>query len=147
MNPAPIFWTRKCKIKDIYHLKGGHIKMTLDDGRSSIIAVKWNETTKLKKDDLIDIAFYIEINRWKKTNKLQLNIIDMNIHKEIVELKLHNRFYKCQLTDKKEILITNTKGESISSDFSKNTENIDNNESDFAKKILSFAEIALGKAA
>ena len=147
MNPAPIFWTRKCKIIDIYYLNGGHIKMTLDDGSSSIIAVKWNETLKLNKNDLIDIAFYIEINRWKKTNKIQLNIVDMKIHKKIVELKLHNRFYKCQLTDKNEILITNTKGESISSDFSKNTENIDNNESDFAKKILSFAEIALGKAA
>jgi single-stranded-DNA-specific exonuclease len=147
MNPAPIFWTRKCKIIDIYHLNGGHIKMTLDDGSSSIIAVKWNETANLKINDLIDIAFYIEMNRWKKANTIQLNIVDMKIHKKIVELKLHNRFYKCQLIDKKEILITNTKGESISSDFSKNTENIDNNESDFAKKILSFAEIALGKAA
>ncbi|WP_413390481.1 single-stranded-DNA-specific exonuclease RecJ [Prochlorococcus marinus] len=147
MNPSPIFWTRKCKIIDIYYLNGGHIKMTLDDGSSSIIAVKWNETTKLKKNDLIDIAFYIEMNRWKKSNRIQLNIVDMKIHKKIVELKLHNRFYKCQLTDKKEILITNTKGESISSNFSKNTENMDNNESDFAKKILSFAEIALGKAA
>ena len=121
--------------------------MTLNDGSSSIIAVKWNETTQLKKNDLIDIAFYIEMNRWKKANNIQLNIVDMKIHKKIVELKLHNQFYKCQLTDKKEILITNTKGESISSDFSKNTENIDNYESDFAKKILSFAEIALGKAA
>ena len=147
MNHAPIFWTRKCKIIDIYHLNGGHIKMTLDDGSSSIIAVKWNETAKLKKNDFIDIAFYIEMNRWKKANRIQLNIVDMKIHKKIVELKLHNRFYKCQLTDKKEILITNTKGESISSDFTKNFENIDNIESDFAKKILSFAEIALGKAA
>ena len=46
MNPAPIFWTRKCKIIDIYNLNGGHLKMTLDDGSSSIIAVKWNETAK-----------------------------------------------------------------------------------------------------
>ena len=73
-------------------------------------------------------------------------ILTKKIKTKKKKLKLHNRFYKCQLTDKKEILITNTKGESISSDFSKNTENIDKNELDFAKKFLSFAEIALGKA-
>ena len=146
-NPAPIFWTRKCRILDVYKLKGNHLKMTLDDGTGYINAIKWNISKEFQINDLIDIAFYIEMNRWKKTKKMQLNIVDMKIHKKIIELQLHNRFYKCQLTDKKEILITNTKGESISSDFSKNTENIDNNESDFAKKILSFAEIALGKAA
>ena len=34
-------------------------------------------TFKIKKNDLIDIAFYIEMNRWKKANKIQLNIIDI----------------------------------------------------------------------
>ena len=89
MNPAPIFWTRKCKIIDIYHLNGGHIKMTLDDGSSSIIAVKWNETARLKKNDLIDIAFYIEMNRWKNREKLQLNKFSMGMsadYKEAINL-------------------------------------------------------------
>ena len=42
------------------------------------------------------------------------------------------------------MLIYNEKGKSISSDFSKNSDNIDKNQADFAKKILTFAEIALG---
>tara|TARA_B100001250_G_scaffold236732_2_gene203332 strand:- start:3375 stop:5264 length:1890 start_codon:yes stop_codon:yes gene_type:complete len=146
-NPPPIFWTRKCKILEIYKLKGDHIKMILNDGTSSIEAIKWNGSIQLKQYDLIDIAFYIEINRWKKSNKFQLNIIDIKRHKSIVELKLHNRIYKCQLNDNKDILITNAKGQCISSDLSKSSENLNTKQITFAKKILSYAEIALGKAA
>ena len=147
MNPSPIFWTRKCKISNIYKLKGGHIKMTLDDSTSSINAIKWNENRNLKNNDLIDIAFNIEMNRWKKTNTLQLNILDIKNYTNIIELRLHNRIYKCQLTETRQILITNTKGQCISSDFCINSKNIDEKQSDFVKKILAFAEIALGKAA
>ena len=146
MNPAPIFWTRKCKILHIYKLNGAHIKMTLDDGSSSINAIKWNENANLKRNDLIDIAFTIEMNKWKKTNNLQLNIIDMKFHTNVVELKLHDRIYKCQLTDNMDILITNKKGQCISSDFSICSSNMDKKKADFAKKILKFAEIALGKS-
>ncbi len=147
MNPAPIFWTRKCKILQIYKLNGGHIKMILDDGTSSINAIKWNETINLKTNDLIDIAFHIELNRWKKIDQLQLNILDIKKHNTIIEMKLHNRIYKCQLNNKMEILITNTNGQCISSDLSKSPENTDKNQLAFVKKILTFAEIALGQAA
>ena len=147
MNPAPIFWTRRCKISNIYELNGGHIKMNLDDGTSTINAIKWNSTTKLKNNDLVDIAFYIEINKWNKKNNLQLNIIDIKKHSNIIELQLHNRIYKCQLTENMEVLITNTKGQCISSEFSITSNNLDKNQIAFAKKILTFAEIALGKAA
>ena len=147
MNPAPIFWTRKCKILNIYKLKGAHFKMTLHDGTSSIEAIKWNGSKQLQKNDIIDIAYNIEINRWKKINTLQLNIIDIKKHNKIVDLQLHDRLYKCQLTDKKEIIITNSKGECISSDLSTFYKNLNTKQKIYAKKILKFAEIALGKAA
>mgnify|MGYP001254626543 FL=1 len=147
MNTAPIFWTRKCKILEIYKLNGGHIKMTLDDGTSSIKAIKWNETTKLKINDFIDIAYNIEINKWNNKKSLQLNIIDMKIYTNIVELELHKHIYKCQLTHNMDILITNTNGMCISSDLSNCKYKIEKNQLAFAKKIITFAEIALGKAA
>mgnify|MGYP001809204154 CR=1 FL=1 len=114
--------------------------MTLNDGTSSIDAIKWNKSIKLNKNDVIDIAFNIEINRWKKKETLQLNIIDIN-------LQLHNHIYKCQLNNNKDILITNSKGDCFSSDLSKSSDYLNTNQKVFAKKILSFAEIALGKAA
>ncbi|WP_269605631.1 single-stranded-DNA-specific exonuclease RecJ [Prochlorococcus marinus] len=147
MNPAPIFWTRKCKIINIYKLKGDHLKMILNDGTCSIDAIKWNGSMELNNNDLIDIAFYIEINRWHGTEKLQLNIIDIKKHKDIIDLKMHNHLYKCQINDNKDILITNVKGQCISSDASISSKDLNIKQIVFAKKILTYAEVALGKAA
>ena len=147
MNNTPIFWTRKCRILDLYNLRGNHLKMKLDDGTAFIEAIKWNYSSNLKINDLIDIAFYIEINKWKKQNKIQLNIVDIKKFNNTIDLQLHNMNYKCNLTQDKKIKITNSKGQSITSDLSilSNKENVKLD--GFTKKILSFAEIALGKTA
>ena len=121
--------------------------MILNDGTSSVEAIKWNSSMRLKKFDCIDIAFYIEINTWKKTNSIQLNIVDIKQYNKIVDLQIHNRFYKCQLNDNNHILITNAKGDCISSNLSSSSYNLDSKQIKFAKKILRYAEIALGKAA
>ena len=147
MNPTPIFWTRKCKVLDIYKLKGDHYKMILNDGTSTIDAIKWNASVEIKKNDLLDIAYYIEINRWKKTNTLQLNILDIKNYKNEVSLQLHDHIYNCKIIDNKEILITNSKGQSYSSDSSTSSENLNDAQKVFANKILTFAKLALGKAA
>jgi single-stranded-DNA-specific exonuclease len=147
MNPTPIFWTRKCKVLDIYKLKGDHYKMTLNDETSSIEAIKWNASVEIKKNDLLDIAYYIEINRWKKTNTLQLNILDIKNYKNEVSLQLHDHIYNCKIIDNKEILITNSKGQRYSSDSSTSSENLNDAQKVFANKILTFAKLALGKAA
>ena len=145
-NPAPIFWTRKCRILEIYRLKGMHIKMTLNDETGFIQAVKWNTSKQLKVNDLIDIAFNIEVNKWKKENKLQLNIIDIKNYNSKIDLQLHNRTYKCELIKDMNILITNKNGQTIHSDLSKYSNKKNTKKYIFARKILSFAEIALGKA-
>ena len=119
--------------------------MNLDDDTGIIDAIKWNDTTRIKKNDLLDIAFNIEINRWKNSNKIQLNVIDFKKHKEVIDLKIHNNNYKCQLNESNSIFITNNKGQCISSDLLINPMNLDKKQIAFAKKILSFAEIALGK--
>ena len=75
------------------------------------------------------------------------HILDIKKHKKIIDLQVHNQIYKCQLNDKKDILITNTKGQTFSSDLLKSSKNLNKKQLVFAKKILCFAEIALGKAA
>ena len=49
--------------------------------------------------------------------------------------------------DNKNILITNSKGQCFSSDLSTSSENLTVEQKVFAKKILTFAKLALGKAA
>ncbi len=146
MNKQPLFWTRKCVIRELYKLKGNHLKMILDDGTTLIEAIKWNCSLELNINDLIDIAYYIEINRWSNNTKLQLDIIDIKKYTKIIDLQLHKRNYKCQLTNDMKIQVTNSKGESINSDI-RLCNNEKNKKNEFANKILSFAEIALGKTA
>ncbi len=146
MNKAPIFWTRKCKVIDIFKLRTNHLKMTLNDGSGTIEAIKWNTTKQLKYNDLIDIAFYIEINQWKGKEKIQLNLIDIKNYTSAIDLKIHNKRYKCELTKNMGILITNEEGQFISSGLSKHSQKLSKHQEVFAKKILSFAEIALGKS-
>tara|TARA_B100000579_G_C22658864_1_gene769911 strand:- start:584 stop:970 length:387 start_codon:yes stop_codon:yes gene_type:complete len=126
-------------------MKGNHLKMTIDDGTSSIDAIKWNNSIQLEKNDLIDIAYYIEINRWKKANILQLNIVDIKRYTSVIDIHLQKKIYKCQFTEQKDILITNSNGQCVSSNFSFNSKNLNTKQLDFAKKILTFAEFALGK--
>ena len=147
MNPDPIFWTRKCRIIKLRILNGNHLKMILDDGTSYIEAIKWNFVSNLKINDLIDIAFTIEMNRWKNLNKLQLNIVDIKYYKKIIDIHLHKRLYKCQLNDNMEVLITNSDGECLSPELFNKLVYKNKNHEQFAKNILSFAEIALGKSA
>ena len=147
MNKAPIFWTRKCKIIEHINLKGNHLKMKLDDGTSIIDGIKWNYESEYKTNDLIDIAFHIELNNWKNINKLQLNILDIKSHTEIIDLQLHNRNYKCQLIDDMKIKITNSMGNTLCSSLPVQSIKKNINVNYFEKKILSFAEIALGKTA
>ena len=147
MNPSPIFWTRKCRILEICKLKGDHIKMTINDGSSSMEAIKWNGSIELKMNDLIDIAFYIEINRWKNKTRIQLNLIDIKQYNHVIDLQINDNIYKCELTNNNDVLITNSKGQCFSSDLSISSADLTTNQKAFANKILTFAEIALGKAA
>ena len=71
--------------------------------------------------------------------------VDIKLHNKVIDLQLHKRNYKCQITEDMKIKITNTRGQFLRSEIpvliTKDKEN------NFAKKILSFAEIALGKTA
>ena len=68
-------------------------------------------------------------------------------YKKIVSLQLHDHMYSCQLIDNQKILITNSKGQRLSSELSSTSENLNAAQKVFAKKILTFAQLALGKAA
>ena len=147
MNKTPIFWTRKCRVIELYNLKGNHMKMKLDDGTGFIDAIKWNFSSQLKINDLIDVAFSIEINNWKNVKKIQLNLIDIRQYHKIVDLELHKRNYKCQITNDMNIKVTNSKGQCITSPLPIKNEIKILQDDIFTNKMLSFAEVALGQTA
>ena len=74
-----------------------------------IEAIKWNDDLSYKLNQIVDIAFYIELNEWKKVKKLQLNIIDIKKYSEVIKLFVREREYKCMVNNEKYIEITNKK--------------------------------------
>ncbi len=74
-NPKPLFWTRECRVIQIYELKGNHIKLKLKHESVIIEAIKWNNLDIFKINDKIDIAYYLEMNNWKQKTNLQLNLL------------------------------------------------------------------------
>ena len=63
-----------------------------------------------------------------------------------MHLQVHNNKYKCQLIEG-DVTVTNVKGISIKSNEKKYSDNMNAEQKLFVKKILTFAEIALGKSA
>ncbi len=145
-NPRPVFWTRNCTILEIYKLKGTHIKLKLDQKSTIIEAIKWNNLDIINIKDKIDIAYYLEINRWKQKTKLQINILAIKKYNDVIDLVLHEKLYKCCLLDDQKIKISNEKGEFITSNDLKHLKR-NKTHKIFFTKLFSFAEIALGVAA
>ena len=142
-NPKPLFWTRKCRILEIYKLKDNHIKLKLKHDSIILDAIKWNNVDILNVNNIIDIAYYLEINNWKSKNKLQLNLIATKNFEDDIEISLHNRIYKCSLLNNENIKITNEKGEFITSNHLEYSKTNDSYQR-FTNQLFSLARIALG---
>ena len=80
-NPAPIFASAALSVREIRTMsEGKHLRLTLTKGRYLISAVgfsmgEWAEI--LHPGDLIDIAFNLEINRYRGTERAQILLKDL----------------------------------------------------------------------
>ena len=120
-NPKPVFMCRNLYILDSRTVGNGdkHLKLNLKSHEANIDAIGFN--FGLYKEDLetasiMDVAFNLEVNRWKGFEGLQLNIKDLKVpflQDELLEdmeknyykhfFSNLNKRYTDILTDKKEI--------------------------------------------
>lgn len=78
-NPQPLFATKNMKISDIRTLKEGkHLKFKAD-GIDSIAFGMGEMSNILREGQLVDIAFYLEINKFNGNETLQLKVRDIKI--------------------------------------------------------------------
>ncbi len=82
-NASPLFFARKMTVAQIRPLsEGKHVKLTLRSGEYYIDAVGFNmgELNEiLKNDDLIDIAFNLDINLYRGMRQLQVLLKDVKL--------------------------------------------------------------------
>lgn len=84
-NASPLFFARNLVITQIRPLsEGKHVKLTLRSGDYCIEAVGFNMgelNTLLKNDDLIDIAFNLDINIYRGVRQVQVLLKDVRLSK------------------------------------------------------------------
>ncbi len=78
-NPRPVLVTFRVKISDIKTVgEGKHLKFKAD-GIDAIAFNFGNWTPLLMSDQLVDLAFNLELNRFNGTEKIQLKVKDLKV--------------------------------------------------------------------
>lgn len=78
-NPKPVFASREVKISNIKTVGAGvHLKFWAD-GISSIAFSFGLKAEKLKENQLVDLTYYLEIDKFDGTEKIQLKVKDLEL--------------------------------------------------------------------
>jgi single-stranded-DNA-specific exonuclease len=113
-HPAPLFWSRGCKVTSQRLLRGGHLKLSLRQGdcEREAIAWRWQQTQPLPA--IVDVAYRISLNRWQGEAKLQLEIQALREHHAGLDLHRGLGVYRCTRPDDSTVVIENPSGERLS---------------------------------
>ncbi len=143
-NRKPLFWSRGCSVKNKKILKGGHIKLILEQHGTEIEGIVWSRNIKNDFPSQIDIAFFIGSNNWNGVKRIQLDIKNIRPCNEGNTLLIRGkRIYKCIQTDKKTITLINETGESIAGWLNESNELILDHKFQKEKYVISLFEEAL----
>ncbi len=118
-NPKILFWSSNCKLITHKYLRGGHLRLELEQDGCKKEAFYWNYPAKTKIASLLDIAFHLSVNDWLDEEKLVLNIVDVREYRSETVISKSNRKYKCYKKNiDNNVIIVNSEGKEI--EFSQN---------------------------
>ena len=113
-HPAPLFWSRGCKVISQRLLRGGHLKLTLGQGDCEREAIAWRWQPSQPLPAIVDVAYRISLNRWQGEAKLQLEIQALREHHAGLDLHRGLGVYRCTSPDAATVEIENPSGERLS---------------------------------
>ena len=94
-HPAPLFWTRDCRVTAQKALRGGHLRLDLNQGRTRMAAVAWRWPHGAVPGR-VDVAFRISWDRRRLPHQPQLEIQALRpAQAGDVLLLRHGRRYWC----------------------------------------------------
>ena len=79
-NRAPVFLTRRLRVIDgrAVGAKRSHLKLVVTDGRARWDAIAFGQAHWLGRlPGHVDVAYHLELNKWNRHERLQLNIQDL----------------------------------------------------------------------
>jgi single-stranded-DNA-specific exonuclease len=92
-HPAPLFWSRGCKVTDWRALNGGHLAVTLEQETHQRRAVAWRCSPLNPMPDRVDVAYELKLNVWRGERRLQLELKSIREHTDTVRLSCGERSY------------------------------------------------------
>lgn len=82
-NPAPVFLSRKVALRDVQFIgkDGSHVRFKALQGNAQPEGIAFNFRDAFQyldtRENLMDLVYEIEINRWNGNEKVQLKLLDM----------------------------------------------------------------------
>ncbi len=96
-HPAPLFWSSHCRVAEARLLRGGHLRLQLEQGGRRIGAIAWRWPSEELPQGVVDVAFRLGLNRWQGQESLQLEVVALRPGgSETVVLRRRQRTYWCE---------------------------------------------------
>ena len=112
-HPKPMFWSRGCRIIDQKLLRGGHLKLKLEQNGVQRQAIVWRWPEKAELSQLIDATYTVTQNHWRGESHFQLEIKALRPHHGTMELHRSSGSYRVQRLDSERLELINADGESL----------------------------------
>ena len=112
-HPKPLFWARGCRVTDQQSLRGGHLRLTLEQNGVERQAIVWRWPNNAVLSQTIDATYTVTQNHWRGETRFQLEIQALRPHHEAMELQRSRGCYRVQRIDSKSLKLINPDGESL----------------------------------
>ena len=112
-HPKPLFWSRGCRISHQQFLRGGHLRLKLEQNGVERQAIVWRWPEQAVLSQMIDLAYTVTQNHWRGETRFQLEIKALRPHLETMELRRSTGSYRVQRLNSESLELINPDGESL----------------------------------
>ena len=112
-HPKPLFWSRGCRISHQQFLRGGHLRLKLEQNGVERQAIVWRWPEQAVLSQMIDVAYTVTQNHWRGETRFQLEIKAFRPHLETMELRRSTGSYRVQRLNSESLELINPDGESL----------------------------------
>ena len=143
-HPAPLFWSRDCRVLEQTCLRGGHLQLLLGQGETKIRAMGWRWQGGADLPNTVDVAYRLVFDRWQDRSRLQLDLVGLrpaSAGSGTVMLKRQQRIYWCR-REGNDVVVCNAAGDELRQGISENVHT-----HPYVRSLFDDAALALGLAA
>ena len=112
-HPKPMFWSRGCRVTNQQALRGGHLRLRLEQNGVEREAIVWRWPDQGVLSQNIDATYTVTQNHWRGETRFQLEIQALRPHLEVMELQRSRGCYRVQRIDHNSLQLINSHGESL----------------------------------